>query len=136
VLFLRLDFSSASQLNRSIVFPFAVHSAWRKRYVMVSLRLQWKVLAYICLMSAFLGCATTQNQKVEQQLDDQTITAKVQTALSNDPSLKKFTIEVKTYHGEVVLKGKVDSLEDVYRAAEIVNPVEGVKSVFNDLDVK
>jgi osmotically-inducible protein OsmY len=95
-----------------------------------------KYLACFCLISALLGCATTQSERAKQHFDDQTVTAKVKAALSTDPSLGKFSIDVKTIRGEVVLEGKVDSIEDVYKAAEIVNRVEGVKSLFNDLDVK
>ena len=101
---------------------------------MGKLRLVGKFLACFYLISV-LGCAAIQTPEM-QHLDDSTITAKVKAALSNDPSLKKFTIEVKTYRGEVVLEGRVDSLQDVYRAAEVVNKVGGVKSLFNDLDVK
>ncbi len=79
---------------------------------------------------------TGQHQMSEVHYDDQTVTAKVKAALSNDPTLKKYAIGVQTIKGEVVLEGKVDSMQDVYKAAEVVNHVEGVQSLFNDLDVK
>jgi osmotically-inducible protein OsmY len=69
-------------------------------------------------------------------LDDAVVTAKVKESLSKDPTLQKYTIDVFTVSGEVVLRGHVDSLEDVYRASKIVNEVEGVQFLFNDLTEK
>ena len=106
---------------------------------MVKLNCVVKLLASICLIVTLVGCAvtaTTQNQNAMQHFDDSTITAKVKVAISNDSVLKKFAIDVRTYKGEVVLKGVVDTQQDVLHAAEIVTRVEGVVSLFNDLDVK
>jgi osmotically-inducible protein OsmY len=72
----------------------------------------------------------------ERHFDDAVVTAKVKESLSKDPTLQKYTINVTTMSGKVVLSGQVDSLEDVYRAAKIVNSVEGVQSLFNDLSEK
>jgi osmotically-inducible protein OsmY len=73
---------------------------------------------------------------MERHLDDAVVTANVKESLSKDPTLQKYTIDVSTVSGKVVLSGHVDSLEDVYRAAKIVNSVEGVQSLFNDLSEK
>jgi osmotically-inducible protein OsmY len=98
-----------------------------------------KVLIGISLVTSLSGCETTQNQmmKLNQvHLDDVVVTAKVKESLSKDPTLQKYTIDVSTVSGEVVLRGHVDSLEDVYRAAKIVNKVEGVQFLLNDLSEK
>lgn len=76
------------------------------------------------------------NQKPEQHFSDQTVTTMVKAALANDPTLRRYIINVKTINGEVLLEGQVDSLNDVYKAAEVVNRVDGVKSLYNGLDVK
>jgi osmotically-inducible protein OsmY len=94
------------------------------------------VLVGISLVTSLSGCETTQNQMMERHLDDAVVTANVKESLSKDPTLQKYTIDVSTKSGKVVLSGHVDSLEDVYRAAKIVNSVEGVQSLFNDLSEK
>jgi len=103
---------------------------------MITLRSFGMCLACMCLIASMLGCATTQSLTSQQHFSDQTITAKVKDALSRDPSLIKFAIQVRTLKGEVVLEGNVASIEDVYKAAAIVNHVDGVTSLFNDLVVK
>ncbi|MDA8414987.1 MAG: BON domain-containing protein [Desulfobacteraceae bacterium] len=98
-----------------------------------------KVVIGISLVASLSGCETTQNQMMQRNqvhLDDAVVTAKVKETLSKDPVLQKYAIEVFTVSGEVVLRGQVDSLEDVYRAAKIVNDVEGVQSLLNDLSEK
>jgi osmotically-inducible protein OsmY len=106
---------------------------------MFKLRLLSKVLIGISLVTSLSGCETTQNQMMKRNqvhLDDAVVTAKAKESLSKDPTLQKYTIDVFTVSGEVVLRGHVDSLEDVYRAAKIVNNVEGVQSLLNDLSEK
>jgi osmotically-inducible protein OsmY len=95
-----------------------------------------KVLIGISLVTFLSGCETTQNQIMKRHQDDAVVTAKVKEALTKDPTLQKYTIDVSTVSGEVVLRGHVDSLEDVYRAAKIVNKVEGVQFLLNDLSEK
>ena len=97
-----------------------------------------KTMACVCLITAISGCQTFQSQaqKPKVHLDDAVVTAKVKEALSKDPTLQKYTIDVRTVGGEVVLKGHVGSLQDVYKASEIVNEVEGVQSLYNDLTEK
>lgn len=106
---------------------------------MVRSKLLCKVLIGICLATSLSGCDTTQNQMMKRNqvhLDDAVVTAKVKESLSKDQTLQKYTIDVSTVSGEVELRGHVDSLEDVYKAAKIVNKVEGVKFLLNDLSEK
>lgn len=95
-----------------------------------------KVLIGISVVASLSGCETTRNQMMERHLDDAVVTANVKESLSKDPTLQKYSIDVSTKSGKVVLRGHVDSLEDVYRAAKIVNSVEGVQFLFNDLSEK
>jgi hyperosmotically inducible periplasmic protein len=98
-----------------------------------------KILLGICLVTSLSGCETTQNTQMQQNnkhLDDAAVTARVKEALSKEPTLQKYAIDVLTVSGEVVLKGHVDSLKDVLKAAEIVNKVKGVQSLLNDLSEK
>jgi osmotically-inducible protein OsmY len=98
-----------------------------------------KVLIGISLVTSLSGCETTQNQTMNRnqvRQADAIVTAKVKESLSKDPILQKYTIDVSTVSGEVELRGHVDSLDDVYRAAKIVNKIEGVQFLLNDLSEK
>ena len=104
-------------------------------------RLKSLINFLICtsVFTSLSGCETTHTQMVnpnQAHLDDATVTAKVKESLSKDPTLQKYAIDVSTLSGEVELRGHVDSLEDVYSAAKIVNKIDGVKSLFNDLSEK
>ena len=94
-------------------------------------------LVCIALVTAFLGCASTQKKEgTGEYLDDSAITTKVKAAIFNDPSLKVFQINVETFKGEVQLSGFVDSAKSVSKAGEVARGVKGVRSVKNSLIVK
>lgn len=94
-------------------------------------------LVCIGLLTAFLGCASTQTtQSTGEFVDDSVITTKVKAAIFNEPTLKTFQINVKTYKAVVQLSGFVDSAQNVSRAGEVAKGVEGVAAVENDLVVK
>lgn len=94
------------------------------------------LLAGLCLIAALTACETTQGRNGKVRLDDAVVTSKVKEALAKDPVLQKYDIEVKTVSGEVLLRGHVGSVQDVYKAAEVVHRVEGVQSLLNDLSEK
>ncbi len=71
-----------------------------------------------------------------QYVDDKVVTAKVKAALVEDPGVKALQIKVETFEGIVQLSGFVDNPDQVMRATEIAQGVEGVKSVKNDLIVR
>ena len=95
-------------------------------------------LVIIGLLTAFMGCTTSTRtkQSTGQYVDDSVITTKVKTAILNEPTLKTFQINVKTYKAVVQLSGFVDSAQVVTKAGEVARAVEGVASVENDLVVK
>lgn len=96
-----------------------------------------KTLVSIGLITAFLGCATTQKRETAgQYIDDTTITTKVKTAIFNEPGLKTMQITVNTYKGVVQLSGFVDSSQNADKAGEVARSVTGVAEVKNDLRVK
>jgi hyperosmotically inducible protein len=83
--------------------------------------------------------AATVKEKTEQagdKLGDAAITAKVKTALIGEPGLKALKIDVDTANGVVTLTGSVDSAQNLDRATQVAQSVEGVKSVDNRLNVK
>jgi osmotically-inducible protein OsmY len=96
-----------------------------------------RFLICIGLIAVFLGCAATQTRESSgQYVDDSAITTKVKAAIFDDPLLKVFQINVKTFKGEVQLSGFVDSAQSVIKAGEVARSVAGVKSVKNSLIVK
>ena len=95
------------------------------------------ILACLILVAVFTGCASTsQQESTGQYLDNSVITAKVKTAIFNEPMLKSLQITVESFKGEVQLSGFVDSAQSVKKAGEIARGVEGVVSVKNSLVVK
>jgi hyperosmotically inducible protein len=83
--------------------------------------------------------AATVKEKTEQagdKLGDAAITAKVKTALIGEPGLKALKIDVDTANGVVTLTGSVDSPQNLDRATQVAQAVEGVKSVDNRLNIK
>lgn len=86
---------------------------------------------------AAAGCASSpQQESLGEYADDSVITAKVKTAIFNDPALKSTEINVETYKGVVQLSGFVSSRDAELRAAEIARGVSGVKAVNNDMRLK
>lgn len=89
------------------------------------------------LLTAFMGCASTQNrQSTGEYIDDSVLTTKVKTAIFNEPTLKTTEISVTTHNGVVQLSGFVDTPASVTRAGEVAERVNGVMAVKNDLIVK
>ena len=69
-------------------------------------------------------------------VDDSIMTAKVKSALVQEPETKARQIKVKTVHGVVQLSGFVDSTESKQRAEGIAGTTEGVTDVHNYLKVR
>ena len=83
--------------------------------------------------------ATDMKQGAEQvgnKVDDAAITAKVKTAMIAEPGLKALQIDVDTANGVVTLSGAVDTPQNLERATQVAQAVEGVKSVDNRLNLK
>lgn len=83
------------------------------------------------------GCASSPTQSsTGEYIDDSAITAKVKTAIYNDPTLKVGQISVESYKGVVQLSGFVDSKQAVAKATQAASSVKGVKAVNNSLIMK
>ena len=79
--------------------------------------------------------ATRSQQSAGEVVDDSVLTAKVKTALIEDPVAKARDVNVETYRGVVQLGGFVDTAEQKARAGEVARGVGGVKEVRNDLRI-
>ena len=88
-------------------------------------------------LTALAGCASSQKQEsTGQYVDDTAITAKVKTAIFNEPALKSAEINVETFKGRVQLSGFVSTRANIDRAVVLAQGVSGVTSVTNDMRVK
>jgi hyperosmotically inducible protein len=90
----------------------------------------------LLLIVALAACSPTRTQQsAGEVIDDSVVTAKVKTALIEDPVTKAHDIDVETYRGVVQLGGFVDSAAQKSRASEVARTVAGVTEVRNDLRV-
>ena len=93
--------------------------------------------AVAILLASLFGCAGTSTKEgTGEYFDDTVITAKVKTAIFNEPSLKSAEINVETFKGTVQLTGFVSSRADINKAVEVTRGVAGVTSVRNDMRLK
>lgn len=89
------------------------------------------------VLTALVGCAGTQSKEsTGQYIDDTAITAKVKTAIFNEPTLKSAEINVETFKGQVQLSGFVASRADISQAVALAQGVNGVTAVKNDMQLK
>ncbi|NAX46743.1 BON domain-containing protein [Photobacterium halotolerans] len=94
------------------------------------------VLTIVALLFV-IGCGSTASrQGTGEYFDDSVITAKVKTAIFNDPQLKSLEISVETFRGVVQLSGFVESQASIQKAGTLAKGAQGVKSVDNNLSVK
>lgn len=92
--------------------------------------------ASIAIVS-LMGCAATATKEsTAQYVDDTAITAKVKTAIFNEPALNSKEINVETFKGRVQLSGFVNSQSDITQAVALAKTVGGVTSVTNDMRLK
>jgi hyperosmotically inducible protein len=89
------------------------------------------LLALLVLPLTFAACGKT----VGETIDDATITAKVKTALLNDPQVGGLKIDVDTTMGIVTMSGIVKSPAEAERAVQLARQQGGVKDVKSTLQV-
>ena len=96
-----------------------------------------KLLVFLGLLTALLGCESTdKTQSTGQILDDSVITTRVKAAIFEEPALKTMQINIKTFKGVVQISGFVDSVQNSLKAGEVVASVPGITEVKNDLVIK
>jgi osmotically-inducible protein OsmY len=95
------------------------------------------VILGLAMAVGIAACAQTPtHESTGAYVDDSAVTAKVKTAILQDPALKVFEIHVVTYKGVVQLSGFVDSQRMIEHATTVAAGVEGVRSVQNQLAIK
>ena len=100
----------------------------------------FRIAAVIFTLASALAlgaCAETQTREsTGGYVDNTVITAKVKSAILQDPALKVMQIKVITYDDVVQLSGFVDTAGMKAHAGTVASQVAGVSSVRNDLVVK
>jgi hyperosmotically inducible protein len=90
------------------------------------------VLALAWLLPlTFAACGKT----VGETIDDATITARVKTALLNDPQVGAMKIDVDTTQGVVTMSGVVKNKAEETRAIELARQTPGVRDVKSTMQV-
>jgi len=94
-------------------------------------------LLAILAVAGLMGCASTsKSEGTGEYVDDTVITAKVKTAIFEQPGLKSSEINVETFKGVVQLSGFVTSQDNINVAVNTAKGVHGVTSVKNDMRIK
>lgn len=96
----------------------------------------FRFLVSIVLLSMVACASTPTKESTGEYFDDSIITTKVKAAILYDPFLKSAEINVETFKGIVQLSGFVSSQENVKRATELAQSINGVTSVKNDMRIK
>jgi len=87
-------------------------------------------------LTLFSGCASLTGETAGENIDDATITTKVNAIIVNDPDAHYWKIDVTTTKGDVMLTGFVDSKEAEERLIGKIRQIRGVKSVRSHLKLE
>ena len=109
----------------------------RRRHGSSRQKIRWgRLLAVVVAVAILLplGVAAC-GKSVGETIDDATITARVKTALLNDPQVAGLKIDVDTTLGVVTMSGVVKSQSEAQRAVQLARGITGVKDVKSTLQV-
>lgn len=95
----------------------------------------WRALLTTLALTSILAAAPGCGKSVGNAIDDATTTARVKTALLNDPDVAGLKIDVDTFKGLVTLSGAVKSQTEASRAIDIAKRTPGVTDVRSTLQV-
>jgi hyperosmotically inducible protein len=83
--------------------------------------------------SLLVACGGSRHVRTEP--DDLTITARVKTALLNDPEISAPRIDVETVNRVVTLTGRVASKQEEQKAIHVARSIPGVADVKSALQI-
>jgi hyperosmotically inducible protein len=95
-----------------------------------------RVLITVLCLAACAATSTDTDESTGEYIDDAAITAKVKTALLQDPEVSGLAINVETFKGTVQLSGFANTERERQRAGTLARLVEGVQSIQNDIELK
>jgi osmotically-inducible protein OsmY len=83
---------------------------------------------------SMVGCSALDDDiTVAEAVDDGVITTRVKAALAADDDLEAREIQVETREGVVQLSGFADESDDISKATDLADNIEGVRGVQNDI---
>jgi osmotically-inducible protein OsmY len=85
---------------------------------------------------AVSGCTAITEKSPREALTDAEIVARAKALLAADPVVKARNIHITAVKGDVTLSGVVKSEEEAVRAAELIRPIPGVRTVMTALKVE
>jgi osmotically-inducible protein OsmY len=91
-----------------------------------------RLLAGVLILGGIFAQVTLTAAQKPAQTDDR-ISDQVRMKLATDPDVKGGALDVTVNHGDVVIKGRVDSDRGKNKATKLAKKVKGVKSVDNEL---
>src|SRR5215475_13300292 len=94
------------------------------------------ILAAAILAGGAACAPTATRESPAEYTSDAALTARVKTALINEPGVKSTQINVETARGVVSLSGFVDSQDMASKAVHAAQRVSGVREVKNDMRVR
>jgi hyperosmotically inducible protein len=101
------------------------------------MRTAWHYMRVLITVLFLAACtATPTDESTGEYIDDAAITAKVKTALVQDPEVSGLAINVETFKGTVQLSGFANTGRERQRAGTLARSVEGVQSIQNDIQLK
>jgi osmotically-inducible protein OsmY len=93
--------------------------------------------ATTAMISSTAGCAGDRyDRSTGQYIDDKSLIARVQHALSDNPDYKFDGVNVDSFRGKVQLSGFVNTSDQKSKAYDIAKQVPGVQDVINNITVK
>ena len=92
-----------------------------------------------CLGGVWTGASLFYDRHhVFKKTTDISLSAQVGHAIKLEPSLacsNNRCFEIATFHGDVLLLGVVDSQEKKYKATEVANNIQGIRHLYNYIEV-
>jgi hypothetical protein len=92
-------------------------------------------LGSICIV-AVSGCTALTEKSPREALTDAEIVTRAKALLAADPVVKARNIHITAVRGDVTLSGVVKSEDEARRAAELIRPIPGVRTVMTALKVE
>ena len=101
------------------------------------MRTAWHYMRVLITVLFLAACAATStDESTGEYVDDAAITAKVKTALLQDPEVSGLAINVETFKGTVQLSGFANTERERQRAVTLARSVAGVQAVQNSIRLK
>jgi hyperosmotically inducible periplasmic protein len=88
-----------------------------------------RATSYARASAAGAGARVARPRRTDVWFDDPTLAHKVETELFRDPTIPKASINVNAEHGTVVLRGAVDTQDEIERIMVGTMAIDGVRAV-------